>query len=42
MAVRLSTAVYHDGEQRGGTLHGVDRRTAEDWVRNGWADIVAT
>ena len=37
--VRAPHAVYWDGEQRSGTLRGVDQHTAEDWVRNGWADI---
>ncbi|OBB41238.1 hypothetical protein [Mycobacterium sp. 852002-51961_SCH5331710] len=39
VTVRRPHAVYWDGHQRGGTLHGVDRQTAEDWQRQGWADI---
>lgn len=32
--------VYHDGEQRTGTLTGVPADTAEHWERHGWATIV--
>ncbi|OBF00384.1 hypothetical protein [Mycobacterium sp. 852002-10029_SCH5224772] len=32
--------VYHDGEQRGGTLTGVPTDVAEHWQRHGWATIV--
>ena len=32
--------VYWDGEQRGGTLRGVDRETAEQWARDGWIDEI--
>ncbi|OBB44947.1 hypothetical protein [Mycobacterium sp. 852002-51961_SCH5331710] len=39
VTVRRPHAVYWDGAQRSGTLHGVDRLTAEDWQRQGWADI---
>lgn len=39
VAVRRPHAVYWDGQQRGGVIHGVDLSTAEDWQRQGWADI---
>jgi hypothetical protein len=32
--------VYHDGEQRSGTLHNVDADTAALWERHGWATVV--
>ncbi len=32
--------VYHDGEQRGGTLTNVDAGLAQTWVRHGWATVV--
>ncbi|GAB4597528.1 hypothetical protein MOKP4_38460 [Mycobacterium avium subsp. hominissuis] len=32
--------VYHDGEQRGGTLTGVPTDVAEHWQKHGWATIV--
>jgi hypothetical protein len=38
--VRAPHLVYWDGEQRGGTLHGVDRQTAEQWKRDGWIDEI--
>jgi hypothetical protein len=37
--VRKPHAVYWDGQQRSGTLRGVDKHTAQEWARNGWADI---
>lgn len=39
VTVRKPHAVYWDGQQRGGVIHGVDRLAAEDWARNGWAEI---
>ncbi|MDX1890116.1 hypothetical protein [Mycolicibacterium sp. 050158] len=33
--------VYHDGEQRGGTIHGVPADTAAHWQKHGWATITA-
>lgn len=32
-------AVFHNGEQRTGTLTGIDTATAHQWVRYGWATI---
>jgi hypothetical protein len=32
--------VYHDGEQRSGTLHDVPAETAEHWQRHGWVTVV--
>lgn len=32
--------VFHDGEQRAGTLHNVDAATAEYWQRHGWVTII--
>jgi hypothetical protein len=32
--------VYHDGEQRAGTLTGVPADLAEHWERHGWATVV--
>ncbi|MEE2855399.1 MAG: hypothetical protein VX424_22420 [Actinomycetota bacterium] len=32
--------VFHDGEQRSGTLTGVPADVAEHWQRHGWATIV--
>lgn len=37
--VRSPHAVYWNGQQRSGTLRGVDKYTAQEWARNGWADI---
>jgi hypothetical protein len=31
--------VYHDGEQRSGTLTDVPTDTAEYWVKHGWITI---
>ena len=39
VTVRKPHAVYWDGQQRSGTLRGVDQHTAQEWARNGWADI---
>lgn len=33
--------VFHDGEQRSGTLHNVPTDVAEHWERHGWVTIVA-
>jgi hypothetical protein len=33
--------VFHDGEQRAGTLHNVDADTADYWQRHGWVEIIA-
>ncbi len=30
-------AVYHDGDQRTGTLHDVPAAIAEQWIRHGFA-----
>ena len=30
-------AVFHDGEQRTGTIHNVAADTAQYWIRRGWA-----
>lgn len=32
--------MFWDGQQRGGTIHGVPYRTAMDWLRKGWASVV--
>ncbi|WP_231989786.1 hypothetical protein [Mycobacterium sp. 852002-51057_SCH5723018] len=32
--------VFHDGEQRAGTLTGVPADTAEHWQRDGWVTII--
>jgi hypothetical protein len=32
--------VFHDGEQRAGTLTGVPADVAEHWQRHGWVTIV--
>ena len=32
--------VYHDGEQRSGTLTNVPADTAEHWQRHGWVTVV--
>ncbi len=32
--------VFHDGEQRGGTLTDVPADTAEYWERHGWVTLV--
>jgi hypothetical protein len=32
-------AVYHDGEQRTGTVENVPADTARHWIRHGWATI---
>jgi hypothetical protein len=37
--VRPRHLVYWGGEQRSGTLRGVDRQTAEHWQRDGFVDI---
>lgn len=37
--VRAPHAVYWGGEQRSGTLRNVDKHTAQEWARNGWADV---
>ena len=37
--VRDGYLVYHDGEQRGGTLTDVDAGLAQTWQRHGWATL---
>jgi hypothetical protein len=32
--------VFHDGEQRSGTLTDVPADTAEYWERHGWVSVV--
>jgi hypothetical protein len=34
--------VYHDGEQRNGTLDDVPTETAEHWAKHGWVTITPT
>jgi hypothetical protein len=36
--VRPGVLVFHDGEQRGGTLH-VPKDIAQTWAARGWAEI---
>jgi hypothetical protein len=31
--------VFHDGEQRSGTLTGVPADTAQYWVKHGWVTV---
>jgi hypothetical protein len=37
--VRNRCAVYWNGEQRSGTIRGVDKPTAARWAQNGWVQI---
>jgi hypothetical protein len=32
--------VFHDGQQRGGTLTGVPETVARDWAARGWVELV--
>jgi hypothetical protein len=34
--------VFHDGEQRSGTLDGVPTDTAAHWLKHGWVTITPT
>ena len=35
-------AVYHDGEQRTGTIDNVPADVAAQWIRHGWATLHTT